>query len=111
MPTTWQAVGPRKPTSWSGSPSSPDPTRGSGKSSPCSGVDGGSSTAPPSAESHCGSSTVGAWARRVNATRSCGAGLRLGAAEVLGGNAIEELPELLDLVLLLVRDDQPGLGE
>src|SRR6185437_2744630 len=117
MPTTWQAVGPRKPTSWSGSPSNPDPTRGSGKSSPCSGEDGGSSTAPPSAESHAGSSTVGAPTRRVNATRSAGVApdrdhsLRLRAAEVLGRDRVEELAELLDLVLLLVRDDEPGFGE
>ena len=33
------------------------------------------------------------------------------APEVLGRDRVEELAELLDLVLLLVRDDQPGLLE
>src|ERR1022692_2544464 len=34
-----------------------------------------------------------------------------GAAEVFRGNRVEELPELLDLVLLLVRDRDPRLVE
>src|SRR5690606_25214185 len=37
------------------------------------------------------------------------AGSGVGTAEVLRGNRVEELPELLDLVLLLIRNDQAGL--
>ena len=53
MPTTWHAVGPRNPTSWSGSPSNPDPRGGPGRARPARATDGGSSTAPPSARITC----------------------------------------------------------
>src|SRR4051794_35481700 len=151
MPTTWQAVGPRNPTSWSGRPSRPSPTSGSGKSSPCSGPsdDDPSTALPPPAGTSCPddhSPADGADGKRAAAhgqratpppalpTRACrrsavprtafGAppgpirrpepdpgSARLGAPEVLRGDGVEELAELLDLVLLLVRDDQTGLGE
>src|SRR6266540_6862884 len=39
--------------------------------------------------------------------RTCGAWLR----EVLGLHVVEELAELLDLLLLVVPDDDRGLGE
>src|SRR5262245_63772411 len=42
--------------------------------------------------------------RRERATRAS-------AREVFGTNLLEELAELLDLVLLLVRNHDPGLGE
>src|SRR3954453_15323310 len=137
MPTTWQAVGPRKPTSWSGSPSRPVPSRGSGKSSPCSGVvDGGFSPellppgptdadplfgadgkrvrspgqrgAPRGSPGHgrvprpavrrpaphpIGTRPAGRRARPVSPARSA----RLGAAEVLRRDGVEELAELLHL--------------
>src|ERR687893_1694952 len=121
MPTTWQAVGPRKPTSWSGRPSKPSPSSGSGKSSPCSGApDGGCSTEllPPEPDSgHRGVCRTTSCEKsddmslRLPGQRGTPPPLRLGAPEVLGSDRVEELAELLDLVLLLVRDDQPGLGE
>src|SRR5690606_14275458 len=106
-------------------PSSPSPSNGSGKSSPCSGApDGGCSTEllPPEPDSDLrgagpeptGYETSDDMSLRAPGQRGAppgGGGLRLGAAEVLGRDRVEELAELLDLVFLLVRDDQSGLSE
>src|SRR5690606_2998674 len=48
------------------------------------------------------------WGRKCPGGGPIGFGSGVRAAEVLRGDRVEELAELLDLVLLLVRDDEPG---
>src|SRR3954466_11129979 len=106
MPTAWQAVTPRYPTR----PSSPT----SGPSNGCS-----CTRLPPRCAvplhldftsvylSEPGNSEVTGRHAAFGGRRSIPRGRLSG--EIFGTDLVEELAELLDLVLLLVRDDDAGL--